>query len=194
MAERHNGGRRAEDTRRRNWFVVLAGVASATLAVLAFPAQVENVYHWFSSKFARWDAVELPTSYPDEIWKVATVEQFGWLEDEWCYPTIPGFKTRFRVVAGALERQNEGAMPKPFTTDWWKTKVYLSNNGVLRIWHEATDVPGSYITYTPGKTAEWRENERYGNDDGSIRSGKKRLVLSCKRCSLSDDGFTYSCE
>jgi len=189
MADKRNGERR-----RRNWIVVLASVASATLAVLAFPAQVEQVYKWFSGKFASWDAVELPSSYPGEIWKVATVDQYRWLEDDWCYPTIPGFMTRFRVVGGALERQNEGNMPKPFKTDWWKTKVYMSNNGVLRIWHDAEDIPGSYITYSPNKTAEWRENERYGNDDGSVRSGKKRLVLSCKRCSLSSDGITCSCQ
>lgn len=177
---------------RRGWLYALGGFASAVAAVILFPAQVEQAYKWFSDRYESWDAVDLPSSYPGEIWKRAAVEQFRWLEDEWCYPTIPGFKTRFRVVGDALERQNEGAMPKPFTTVWWKTKVYLSNNGILRIWHDDPDIPGSYITYSPEKTAEWHENERYSNDDGTVRSGKKRLVLSCKRCTVSD--YTYSCQ
>jgi hypothetical protein len=192
VADRREGDRRASDRKRRNWLVAAASGASVIVAVLAFPAQIEQIYKWFAGKYESWNAVDLPTSYPGELWKVATVEQFAWLEDEWCYPTIPGFKTRFRVADGTLERQNEGDMPKPFTTAWWKTKVYLSNNGVLRIWHDAADIPGSYITYSPEKTAEWHENERYSNDDGSTRSGKKRLVLSCKRCTVSD--YTYSCE
>ena len=86
-----------------------------------------------------------------------------------------------------------GEQPKPFTTEWWKTKVYISNDGVLRIWYENSDLPGNYIVFTPGKTAEWKEYERYTKDGGQVSSGKKRLVLSCKRCSLSNDGITYSC-
>ncbi|MCE9523875.1 MAG: hypothetical protein K8S25_15770 [Alphaproteobacteria bacterium] len=183
----------AEEKRRRSWIFVVAGVASTAIAVLAFPAQVEQVYKWFAGKYDSWDAVELPGTYPGELWKVATSEQFGWLEDEWCYPTIPGFRSRFRVVDGALERQNAGQMPKPFTTEWWKTKVYQSNKGVLRIWYDDPDLPGNYISATPGKTSEWHEYERYSHDDGSVTSGKRRLVLSCKRCSLGNDGFTYSC-
>lgn len=181
------------DRRKRNWIFVVGGIASATLAVLAFPAQVEQVYGWFAGKYESWGSVDLPSSYPGELWNVAGPQQFAWLEDEWCYPTIPDFRTRFRVVDGALERQNEGRLPKPFTTAWLKTKVYLSNNGVLRLWYEDSDMPGNYVHFTPGKTAEWQENERYAKDDGSITGGRKRLVLSCKRCSISDDGITYSC-
>jgi hypothetical protein len=183
----------AEERRRRGWLYALGGFASAVAAVILFPSQVEQAYHWFAGKYESLDAVELPGTYPGELWKVAKAEQFAWLEDEWCYPTIPGFRSRFRVVAGALERQNEGQMPKPFTTEWWKTKVYISNGGVLRIWYENPDLPGNYVTFTPGKTAEWKEYERYTKDDGQVSSGKKRLVLSCKRCSLSSDGISYSC-
>ena len=184
----------AEERQRRSWIYVLAGLASTAVAVLAFPSQVENVYKWFAGKYQSWDAVELPATYAGELWKVAKPEQFAWLEDEWCYPTIRGFRSRFRVVVDVLERQNIGQLPKPFTTEWLKTKVYLSNKGVLRIWYENPDLPGNYISFSPEKTAEWHEYERYGGDDGSTRPGKERLVLSCKRCSLSDDGISYSCK
>jgi hypothetical protein len=182
----------AGDRRKRNWIFAAASVVSAVVALLAFPAQVEQGYRWFAGKYESWGSVDLPGSYPGEVWKAASVEQLTWLEDEWCYPTIPGFKSRFRVIDGVHERQNTGSMPKPFTTEWWKTKTYMSNNGVLRIWYEDSDLPGNYVFFTAGKTAEWHENERYTNDDGSVRSGKKRLVLSCKRCTVSD--YTYACE
>ena len=184
----------AEEKKRRGWLYAIAGLASTAIAVLAFPAQVENVYKWFAGKYQSWDAVDLPATYPGELWKVAKAEQFAWLEDEWCYPTIPGFRSRFRVVGDTLERQNIGQLPKPFTTEWWKTKVYLSNKGVLRIWYDDADLPGNYISFVPDKTAEWHEYERYARDDGSTRSGRERLVLSCKRCSLSSDGISYSCK
>jgi len=167
----------AEERRRRSWIYVIAGIASTALAVVAFPSQVEQVYKWFAGKYQSWDAVELPGTYPGELWKVARVEQFAWLEDEWCYPAMPDFRSRFRVVDGVLERQNSSQLPKPTTTVWWKTKVYVSNNGVLRIWYEDPDLPGNYISATPGKTAEWHEFERYSHDDGQRDAGQAAVGL-----------------
>jgi hypothetical protein len=184
----------AEERRRQGLIYVVGGFLSAIAAVVLFPSQIEQAYNWFASKYEGLDAVSLPATYPGELWKTAKSEEFAWLADEWCYATIPGFRTRFRVNEGGLERQNTGDQPKPFTTEWWKTKVYVSNNGVLRIWYENSDLPGDYIEFRPDKTAEWKEYQRFSRDDGSITSGKKRLVLSCKRCSLSSDGITYSCQ
>jgi hypothetical protein len=179
---------------RKSWIYAVGAAASTLLAVLAFPSQVEQVYDWFAGKYERLDAVDLPSSYPGEIWRDAAPEQFSWLSDEWCYPSLPDFHSRFRVVDGRLERQNQGDSPQPFTTQWVKTRVYLSDKGVLRLWYEDSEWPGNYVTFTPGKTAEWQENERYGKDDGSITSGRKRLVLSCARCTVSGDGMTYDCK
>jgi hypothetical protein len=49
------------------------------------------------------------------------------------------------------------------------------------------------VEFSPRKTAEWNENERYENDDGSVHSGKPRLVLSCRRCKVDEDQGTYTC-
>jgi len=77
---------------------------------------------------------------------------------------------------------------------WVKTQVYISNRGKLRVIHDQrSDWPSSFIAFSPTKTAEWHENERYESDDGSIQSGNARLVLSCKRCRVDGDQGTYVC-
>ncbi len=179
--------------KRPKWTLWAAvGGLGTVAAALSAPSAVQEFVRWSGETAARAGSVDLPSSFPNEYWKVARPADFAWLEDDWCYPTLPGFTTSFRVIDGALQRQNRGQQPSPFVTEWVDTKVYVSSLGMIRIWHQ-NDWPGSYVHYTPGKTAEWRENERYGHDDGSISAGDKRLVLSCSRCTVSADGFTYAC-
>jgi hypothetical protein len=171
--------------------IVGVGAVAAALAIVPTFDAVRGfiVQHW-----DRYGSEELPASYAGEIWKRATVSDFEWLEDDWCYPSLPGFRTRFRVQDGTLARQNEGTKPERFATDWVKAEAFVSNRGVLRLRYESGDWPGTYIDREGNKTAEWREGERYARDDGTVTSGNKRLVLSCRRCRLSQDGMTYKCE
>lgn len=181
-------------SKKRRWTLWTAiGGLGAVAGALSVPMAVQEFVKWTSERVERAGAVDLPTSFPDEIWKRASVEEYAWLADEWCYPSLPGFVTRFRVVDAKLQRQNQGQAPRPFTTEWVDVDVYNSSLGSMRLWHHKDGWPGNYVHYTPGKTAEWRENERYAADDGTISAGDKRLVLSCARCSVSADGFTYSC-
>lgn len=144
---------------------------------------------WLSSL----GTVELAGSFPGEVWRPATASQFEWLADQWCYPSLPGFESRFRVANGALQRQNSGLQPQRFTTNWVNTTVHTSNRGVLRVAYEHHEWPISFIQFEPGKSAEWQENERSTRDDGTVVAGRHRLVLSCARCRVSSDRSTYSC-
>jgi hypothetical protein len=188
------------DSLRRKWGKTAAAVliVSGLATFLTFPSTVEQALRWareFPQKIDRWwNAVELPGTYPGEVWKSAKSHEFEWLVGDWCYPSMPDFRSRFRVVGGTLQRQNEGRRPEPFRTEWSNAKTYVSNRGVLRMRYDDPNLPGSFVTMTPGKTAEWHEHERYGNDDGTTRSGKPRLVLSCARCQVSNDGITYTCQ
>lgn len=144
----------------------------------------------------RWSGrgtVELAGSFPGEVWRRATPSQFAWLADEWCYPSLPGFQSRFRVSNGTLQRQNTGVRPQQFTTNWVNSVVHISNRGVLRVKYDHPDWSVSFVHAEPGKTAEWQENERSTREDGSVVAGRQRLVLSCARCQVSPDRSTYSC-
>src|SRR5262249_51442533 len=160
------------------------------LGLLALSKAVSDFYLDWSH---RRESVTLAGSYPNEIWRAATLDEVSWLADEWCYPSLRDFRTRFRIAGGTLQRQNEGRNPKPFRTAWTNTKVYASNTGLLRISHDNPDFPASIVTASSGKRAEWRESERYVNEDGTTRSGESRLVLSCSRGRLTSDGLTYAC-
>jgi hypothetical protein len=96
-------------------------------------------------------------------------------------------------MAGSLQRQNMSTAPDKFVTEWVSTNVHTSNRGLLRLDYEAKVWPISFVDATPGHPTEWRENERYPQDDGSARPGNKRLALSCSQCVVSRDGMTYSC-
>ena len=142
---------------------------------------------------SRRGTAELAGSFPGEVWRPARQSQFTWLADQWCYPSLPGFQSRFRIADGMLQRQNSGTRPERFTTNWVNTVVHISNRGVLRVDYDHPDWPISFVTFTPGKTAEWEENERSSRDDGTTVAGRHRLVLSCARCQVSSDRSTYSC-
>jgi len=174
---------------------IWAGIAAVGVlaGALAIVPQFEGLRQFVLQRRAAFGSVDLPGSYLGETWRPATVKDFDWLQDEWCYPALAGFRSRFRVQNGVLARQNVGAKPKAFVTEWVSADVFISNRGIIRLRYVNSDWPGTYVDREPGKTAEWRESERSAADDGTISSGKKRLVLSCGRCRLSSDGSTYSC-
>lgn len=151
------------------------------------------VFPWVKEKWIHWTDVHIDGSFPGETWKHAALDQFSWLQDEWCFPSIPGFRSRFRLEGQTLERQNSGTAPGAFVTEWVKAKVHISNRGVLRIDYANSVWPISFVEFTSGQATEWRENERYPQDDGTSLPGRKRLVLSCSRCQVARDGLTYSC-
>lgn len=140
--------------------------------------------------------ISLKGSYPGEIWKVAQAADFSWLTDKWCYPSLPGFVTYFRVERGRLFRQNESGPPRAFKTDWIPVEqVHMSNRDVLRIsYPRSQDWPIDFIQFEQGRTAEWREYQRSIKDDGTVQSSAKKLVLSCTRCTLDPQGITYDCK
>jgi hypothetical protein len=140
------------------------------------------------------DPRNLGAVYPGETWRVATVNEYSWLQDEWCFPTLPDFKSRFRIAHDGLETQHKGTTPNHFVTEWIPAQVFVSNRGKLRIVYDRdSEWPSSFVTFSPRKTAEWQQSERYENDDGSVRSGNPRLVLSCRRCKVDEDQGTYTC-
>lgn len=177
--------------RAKVWVIV--GIVGTISGALAFVPQFRDFLHFVADQWETHGSVALEGSYPGEIWKPASVREFAWLQDEWCYPSLPGFKSRFRIHNGVLGRQNSGTNPESFVTDWVNAEVFISNRGVIRLRYAKVDWPGTYVYREPNKTAEWRENERYLTDAGNVSSGNKRLVLSCRRCTVSTDGITYSC-
>ena len=167
---------------------VAIGVLTAAVTAVAV-----LLWNWGWQRWELRGTVQLPGSFRGETWRLANLKQYAWLQDEWCYPGLGDFRTRFRIKAGLLEQRNLSDTPVHVDTGWVKTRVYISNHGVLRVTHEHSDLPAMFIGFSPDKTAEWFENERSLRDDGSIVSGEKFLVLSCRRCRISHDGLTYSC-
>ena len=176
----------------RVWIVV--GGLGTVAAALGIIAQVSGGWSWLRTRWDTLNAIELTGSYDGEVWFSAKPEQFSWLRDEWCYPSLRGFRSRFKVEREKLFRQNEGGLPRPFKTNWVEASVFISNRKVLRIRYSNSDWPSDFIDYNPKKTAEFKENQRFPQDDGKVTSGKKRLVLSCSRCQLSQDGISYDCK
>jgi hypothetical protein len=172
-----------------------SGIAKAG-AVAGALALIPLLYAGWTVASSWWTSrgtVELAGSFPGEVWRPATPSQFAWLADDWCYPSLPGFHSRFRVANGTLERQNTGTRPQRFTTPWINSVVHISNRGVIRVKYDHPEWSVTFVQATPGKTAEWEENERSTKDDGTVVAGRHRLVLSCARCQVSRDGSTYSC-
>lgn len=181
-------------SKRTVWAMLTAGVIGVgyiggALGVIPY---VSTAVTWIHDRWAGY--VELPGTYPDEKWKPATQAQYSWLVDEWCYPSLRGFHSRFRIVNGVLQRQNQGSRPDAFTSDWISADAFISNRSVLRLRYRNSDWPGSYIAFQPSQPAEWMENIRYTDDQGIVTSGDKMLVLSCSRCRLMRGGLTYSCD
>ncbi|BCW89564.1 hypothetical protein sos41_27300 [Alphaproteobacteria bacterium SO-S41] len=137
----------------------------------------------------------LPDSYPNELWRSAGEADFAWLVDDWCYTTLDGFASRFRVVGGALERQNIMSYPGDDVTAWEKTEVHISKKGnMLRVAYPDNDAwPEDFIRFKGERPAEFGENNRTVHDDGAVSAGEPRQVLSCTRCKVSRDGMTYNC-
>jgi len=165
-----------------------AGAIGGALGIIPYVSAIGTWLH------DRWGGyVQLSGSYPGEKWKPAMPAQFAWLTDQWCYPTLPGFSSQFRITNGTLQRQNQSTPPDPFVSDWVTVDVFISNRNTIRLKYENPDWPGSFIDFDPSKSAEWKENARYTDDQGVVTSGDKHLVLSCKRCRLTRGGLTYSC-
>jgi hypothetical protein len=133
-------------------------------------------------------------SFPGEYWRTATIREVSWLADEWCYPSLPGFFSRFRVEGTRMLRQNEAKTPPVMKTEWLEVSIHRSNRDALRLTYPGKpDWPPEYIHFQPRLTAEHHYNERAVLDDGTVRSSQRKLVLSCKRCALEQGGLVYNC-
>ena len=171
----------------RFWKRVVA-FAAAVGVVAGLVTVASGTFAWMKHKWLHLTDMDLPGTYAGESWKRAEEKQYAWLQEEWCYPSLPGFRSRFIIRDGSLFRQNESTDPRTSKSDWVQAEVFISNRGVLRLRYASTDWPGDFIIFDSQKPAEWRENQRSGNDGGSVTSGEQRLVLSCKRCRMSEDG------
>lgn len=178
-------------TQHRIWAGVLTvGAISAALSIIP---QLDGARQWLVDAWESRGAIELPGAYPGEIWRRAGSDEVAWLQDDWCYPSLRGFIARFQLRDGSLLRQNEAGIPSPFKTEWVEAEAFISNRNQLRLRYKSSDWPGDYISFDPDRKAEWQENQRYTEDNGTVVSGDKRLVISCNRCSVSSDGITYDC-
>lgn len=188
-------GSKARETRskfeRLMYWAGVLGTLGAALAVLwgvlDAPKFLDKVLQmvWYE---------DLPGSYPNERWRSVDPEDVNWLQDEWCYPALRGFRSRFVVSDGKLLRKNAGA-------EWIEVKsIYLSKGkadtgSLLRIQYPKTSgLQIDFIAFDPGNTAEWREHQRFTSHDGTVRSEGNRLALSCNQCFMSGDGMTYDCK
>jgi hypothetical protein len=147
---------------------IWAGIAAVGVlaGALAIVPQFEGLRQFVLQRRAAFGSVDLPGSYLGETWRPAR-----------------------RVVLPGVGRIPI-ALSRP---EWRSRRAKRGSQAIIRLRYVNSDWPGTYVDREPGKTAEWRENERSAADDGTISSGKKRLVLSCGRCRLSSDGSTYSC-
>jgi len=180
--------------RKNNTFWQIILVLGALGAALSFLLTTFGLIPSFKDWFARQGSVELSGSYDGEIWREAAERDYGWLaKDSWCYPALRGFKSEFRLASGSLEQRNSSPAPDAFETEWVPLKVYISNRSILRLHDTRKKWDVSFVTFEPDDPAEFRENNRFTKDDGSVEGGNKRLALSCTRCSLSADGVTYDC-
>ncbi|HLT32329.1 MAG TPA: hypothetical protein VKZ98_00935 [Aquaticitalea sp.] len=165
-------------------YLTAMGIVAGALPIIV--PVLDGVMDWFSS----FNTVELADAYPHEVWKNETIDNLTWLQDEWFYPTIPDFHTRFKIENNVLFQQNEGYNPY-VKTDWIEVKVFVSDKGLWRLRYVTNEWPGTYIKKSETKTSEYQNFERLVGDDGSVTTNKARLVLSKTRCQVT--GVTYTC-
>ena len=176
----------------RAWATV--GVVAVLGSALGFIPLVREETGRLITTIRNIGTVDLPGSYPGESWRVASPHDYQWLEDEWCFPSLRGFKSRFKFENDHLYRQNSAPGPEPFVTKWEPVEVFKSNRGVFRL-RASVETGWNAVFIVPDDgNASFRENERYVADDGTVTSGDKNFALSCRRCSISGDGLTYSCD
>ena len=138
-------------------------------ALLAFPSQIADLLEGASSLVRGVGAVNLPTSYPGEVWYPAKPEQLSWIVGAWCAGNVPGFRSTFRLASGGLDRMNTHPVYSP-TGEWVHATAYVNNQGLIRLWYDISTWPGDYITQTPTNLfGEWTEYQRGMADDGTIQ-------------------------
>ncbi|MCK7591061.1 hypothetical protein M0G43_10790 [Subsaxibacter sp. CAU 1640] len=167
-------------------YLTAMGIVAGALPIIV--PVVDGISDWFSNM----NTVELPDAYPNEVWKNEDVANLTWLQDEWFYPTIPNFYTRFKIENNTLFQQNEGYNPDVLT-EWIEVKVFVSDKGLLRLRYVSNDWPGTFIRKPDTKNSEYQNFERGVADDGSVTTDKARLVLSKTRCKITNGGMTYNC-
>lgn len=137
--------------------------------------------------------VSLPATYANETWRPAKAEQYAWLANRWCYPTLPNFQTEFRLNGKKLQHRNVGTNPQT-DTGWLDATAYVNQNDLIRIWHDDGGLPGAYYRPAAADRLSFYENDRSTADSGEVRDGDRFLALNCTRCKISPDGLTYSCK
>lgn len=169
----------------------IAGV----FAVLAGISQIPEINEHISDMISEVGTIELSGSYPKEKWRVAKEEDYSWLQDEWCYPSNNGLQSRFKVESGKLYRQQYGSsLSQP--THWIPMEtVHISNRSTLRLkYPQSEEWPVDFIEFEKEQPYEIKEYTRGINDDGTVSSNQKFLMLSCKHCKVSQDGGIYNCD
>jgi hypothetical protein len=168
---------------------LIVGIVSGAIAIGAFLAGgLGSARNWLATR----GDVALPGTHDGERWRKARPEDFAWLMAAWCYPTLGDFRTEFRMAEGRPQRRNV-ARDTGTDTGWMEIDVYRSNNGLIRVWHKNSDMPGAYFRPATSDRLSFYENDRSTSDAGEVSDGKRYLALDCARCAVSDDGITYDC-
>jgi hypothetical protein len=179
-------------TRTSHFWSFIAGVTALAAFIGVIVATTEFGAKMWERFGEGYDT--LPDAFPNELWRKADERDYAWLVDDWCYTTLDGFASRFRLAGGGLERQNIMQYPGDDVTRWEPVEVHISQKGnILRLAYPEVAWPEDFIRFKGARPAEYGEANRTIADDGTVSAGVPRQVLSCTRCKVSPDGMTYDC-
>lgn len=177
---------------RLNNISLWVGLIGGLIGIISFIPQIKDFLGWTQTlKY-----VELNASFPNEKWLEAKEEDYKWLVGEWDVPKLRGFIAVFKIENRKLFRQNKGTdflhPEENFISKWYPTKVYKSNNNMLRMaFPEESKWPLSFIR--KDDDCACYETERYIDNDGSVKSSDGRQMLNIEHTKLSSDGMIYEC-
>lgn len=163
----------------------LAAVATVAGALAIIPATRDFV-EIVAGGIGNWGTAQLANSYPHEKWRAAEPADFKWLEDEWCYPSLGGFRATLKMSGNGLQQQNRMGPADPDPTSWVNADVYTSDTGLLRLAYRDSAWPDSFIQLLDSNYGAYYSNSRHTADDGSVISDTKVQAISCTRCTVGD--------
>ncbi len=178
------------EEKKRSMSKYLAAVATLAGALAIIPASREAI-RMVAGGVVNWGTVQLPHSYAHEKWRRAETDDFSWLEDEWCYPALQGFRVALKMSGDGLEQQNRMG-PDDSGGDWVKADVYISDTGLIRLGYRGAAWGDSFIHLMDSNHGSYYWNLRSAADDGSVTSHSKTQAISCTRCTVGET--TINCE
>ena len=169
----------------------LAAVATVASALAIIPA-TRDFGKFVIESIGSIGVADLANSYPHEKWRRAKPADYEWLEDEWCYTALRGFRASFEVTGNGLEQQNKMGADAPDPSGWVKAVVYTSSTGLIRLVYRGGAWPDTFIQSADSNYGAYYSNSRFTADDGSIIADRKVQAISCTRCTVGNT--TISCD